>query len=183
MVAHCRARRIGGDRATFRTGDAELPSSLPRDVDLVASNCAVQWFSDLPGAFRSWAASLRPGGILALAALVRGTFPELAAAHEEAFGAPFPGLEFPDPGLLADAVRSSGLAIRSAERVDSVSAHADAREAFRSFRKIGARLPGRAPLAHGEMRRLLAAMGRQGSGAGEVTLTHRAIVLIAEKEG
>jgi malonyl-CoA O-methyltransferase len=182
MIAHCRARRTGGDRATFRVGDAEDPASLPGGVDLVASSCAVQWFVDLPRAIRAWAATLRPGGILALAALVRGTFPELAAAHAAAFGAPFPGLDFPDPGTLADAVRAAGLRILSADPVTRVSMHADAREAFRSFRKIGARVPGRAPLGHGEMRRLIAAMTREGDVSGEVALTHHALVIVAEKE-
>ena len=46
----------------------------------------------------------------------------------------------------------------------------------------GARIPGRAPLGHGEMRRLIAALGRQGNDAGEVELTHRALVNVAKKE-
>jgi malonyl-CoA O-methyltransferase len=181
MVERCRARRIGDGRARFAAGDAEDPAALPRGADLIASSCAVQWFSDLPAALRAWAGALAPGGILAVAALVRGSFPELEAAHAEAFGTPFPGLSFPGEAAVAGPVAGAGLRIRVLETADFASTHADPREAIRSFRKIGARIPGRAPMAPGELRRLLDAMARL-AGGGPVTLTHRATVLVAEKE-
>lgn len=180
MIAHCRERRVGGAGASFRTGDAEDPGSLPAGIDLIASSCAVQWFADLPATLRMWAAALPPGGVLGLAALVHGTFPELAAAHLDAFGCVFPGLDFPHPDALAAEFRATGLRLCVTEAVTVASAHADAREALRSFRKIGARVPGRRPLGHGEMRRLLAALGRHRNTDGEVTLTHRAVVLVAK---
>jgi malonyl-CoA O-methyltransferase len=183
MVAHCRARAIGGARAAFRAGDAEDPAALPRGADLIASSCAVQWFADLPSTLAHWASALPPGGVLALAALVRGAFPELDAAHAAVFGSPFPGLDFPPADALAATLREAGLALRTAERVEVASEHDDAREALRSFRKIGARVPGRAPLGHGGLRRLLAALDRHRNAAGRVTLTHRAVILVAVKEG
>lgn len=183
MIERCRARGIGGGRAVFRACDAEDPSCLPPGADLIASSCAVQWFSDLRAALRAWASALPPGGVLALATLVRGTFPELALAHAEAFGSPFPGLDFPDSGELASAVRATGLRIIAADAVDAAPAHADARDALRSFRKIGARVPGRRPLGHGDTRRLLAALDRLRDAAGQVTLTHRAIVIVGIREG
>ncbi len=178
MVESCRKRRIGGARASFRTGDAEDPAALPDGADMAASSCAAQWFSDLSKTLRMWAASLPAGGLIALATLVRGTFPELAAAHLEAFGTPFPGLDFPDADGLAGTLREAGMRIYAADAIELSSVHPNAREALRSFRKIGARVPGRRPLGHHDMRMLLAALDRRRNADGMVALTHRALVLV-----
>ncbi|HEY3489273.1 MAG TPA: methyltransferase domain-containing protein [Candidatus Deferrimicrobiaceae bacterium] len=182
MIAHCRSHAIGGGRAAFRRGDAECPSSLPDGVDLIASSCAAQWFSDLPATLRMWADALPPGGVLALATLVRGAFPELDAAHAAATGSPFPGLAFPEAAALAPVVRAAGLRLLADDPVAPQATYPDALGALRSFRKIGARVPGRPLLSPHGMRRLLAALDHTRNAAGEVTLTHRAHVLVAQKE-
>lgn len=182
MVERCRARFEGDSRARFLAGDVERPGSIPPGCDLVASSCAVQWLDDLPATLRMWAAALPPGGHLALATLVRGSFPELDGAHAEAFGVPFPGLDFPGEAELAAALRSGGLRLLASEPLVAVSPHADANEAIRSFRRIGARIPGLAPLSPARMRRLLAALGRRRDASGAVPLTHRALLLLARKE-
>lgn len=181
MVARCREEGLGRGRATFRVGDAEDPASLPPGADLVASSCACQWFASLPSATAAWAAALPPGGIIALAALVEGSYAELAEAHREAFGLPFPGLDYPSAAEVEALAAVSGLRLCAADAIEVISKHADARDALRSFRKIGATLPGRRPLGPGETRRLLDALGRRAGEGGIVPLTHRAFVLVAEK--
>ena len=70
------ARTAG--QARFLAGPIEqLP--LPDGLDLIASASTVQWVEDIPALMARLAASLRPGGWLALSGFGRGHFPELAA--------------------------------------------------------------------------------------------------------
>jgi malonyl-CoA O-methyltransferase len=184
MLARCRARWEGDRRVRFVLGDAEDPEMRVPAAGLVASSCALQWFADLPATVAMWAGTLVPGGVMALAALVEGSFAELDSAHAEALGARLPGLDFPSPMRLVAIARDAGLTVRAAEAETREVRHGDAREALRAFRKIGAALsgqPGRAPLPPAAMRRLLAACDRRCDGLGRMPMTYRALHLVAEK--
>lgn len=62
----------------FLEGDIERLEPLPGELDLVISNATVQWLHDLGAFFRSMAASLRPGGMLAFSTFGTGNMREIA---------------------------------------------------------------------------------------------------------
>jgi malonyl-CoA O-methyltransferase len=181
MVDACRHRFVGQPRARFEVADAEDPRACTGPVDLVATSCSAQWFADPAGTFRRWARALAPGGVVAAAMLVRGSYPELDAAHREAFGAPFPGLALPDVDEAAGLLTRAGLTLVDLEAEVVAVPYRSAREALGSFRGIGAVLrgqPGRGALGAGRARRLLAAYEAL-SAPGGARVTHRVIHAIA----
>jgi malonyl-CoA O-methyltransferase len=144
----------------------------------------VQWFNDLSGTLLRWRRALAPGGLVAAALLVRGSYPELDAAHEAAAGAPFPGLSFlPEedvPAILA----AAELAPVSLDSDCIAVRYHSARDALASFRAIGAVLSGhrgRGALGAGEVRRMLAAYERF-CGAGGARVSHRVVWVLARGE-
>ncbi|MFO7595850.1 MAG: methyltransferase domain-containing protein, partial [Desulfocurvibacter africanus] len=74
MAEACRKRWAGLARARFVVGDVEDPACLVRGADLVACSCVAQWFGNPIGTLRMWAEALAPGGILACAFLIQGSF-------------------------------------------------------------------------------------------------------------
>ncbi len=182
MVAICRERWPEGGRARFILADAEQAGSLLREVDLVASSCALQWFMEPAATLALWAGALRPGGVLALATLGSGSFAELDAAHRAALGAPLPGLRLLDAPGLESLVREAGLEPEMLVSECVTIRHADARAALRSFHQTGALLssfPGRAPLSLTEVRRLIGAYDRLRDESGAVPMTYRSLQVLA----
>jgi malonyl-CoA O-methyltransferase len=181
MVEACRRRFHGEPRARFEVADAEDPRAA-RPADLVALSCTAQWFADPETTLRGWAGALRPGGSVAAALLVHGSYAELSAAYREAFGVPFPGLALPSVDEALALLGRARLVRVRAEGVEVVARHASARDALASFRGLGAVLrdqPGRTVLGAGRARRLLAALAR-GPGAGG-RLTHRVLHAVARR--
>lgn len=178
MIDVCRRRLGSVPRARFDVADAEDPRVCVGPVDLVAASCSAQWFTDPEGTLRRWGAALAPGGLVAAALLVRGSYPELDAAHRAAFGAPFGGLAFPGEDEAVALLRSAGLVALRAEPAVAAVAYGSARDALASFRGIGAVLrgqPGQGALGAGRTRRLLAAYGALGA----AQVTHRVLHVIA----
>ena len=93
MIRACRQR---WPRHDFLAADAEEFEASPR-YDLIASNCAFQWFHDKPRAVERFCARLAPGGMLALAVPVAGSFPELERASRQAAGRGLAGLRLAEP--------------------------------------------------------------------------------------
>jgi malonyl-CoA O-methyltransferase len=183
MIDACRRSFAGEPRARFAVGDAEDPRACAGPVDLVATSCTAQWFADPAGTFRRWARALAPGGLVAAALLVRGSYPELDAAHRAASGAPFPGLGLPPEDEAAALLTRAGLALLRAEPEVVTVQYRSAREALGSFRGIGAVLrgqPGRDAFGAGRTRRLLAAYEAL-SAAGGPRVTHRVLHAIARR--
>jgi malonyl-CoA O-methyltransferase len=152
-------------------------------VELVAASCSAQWFADPAGTFRRWADALAPGGLLAAALLVRGSYPELDAAHRAALGTPFQGLPFPPEDEAAAAVSPPGLVPVVVEAASVTVRYPSARDALGSFRGIGAVLreqPGRTVLGAGRTRRLLAEYEARSPGDG-ARVTHRVLHVIARR--
>ena len=181
MIAACRRRLAGHPQATFLVADAEDPAACVGPADLVTTSCAAQWFGDAEGTFRRWGRALAPGGVLAAALLLRGSYPELDAAHRAAFGAPFPGLPLPSQADALALLRRAGLAPIGIDTVAVAVAYPSARDALASFRGIGAVLrghAGRAPLGAGAVRRLLAAYPA-GAGGDGALVTHRVLHAVA----
>ncbi len=63
----------------FLAGDIEQLEELPSELDLVVSNATLQWLDDLDGFFRTMAAHLKPGGILAFSTFSTSTMKEISA--------------------------------------------------------------------------------------------------------
>jgi malonyl-CoA O-methyltransferase len=184
MIDHCRRRWAEEPRARFVVGDAEDPRVVVPDVDLVASSCASQWFADPAGTIGRWAAALAPGGVLALACLIEGSFWELGAAHREALRTAPRGLAFATPDVMPGLLGRSALRIVHCQLQSLTVTYPSSGAALRSFRQIGAALsgqPGYVPLAPAQVRALLARYDRHRDGANRVPMTHRVQFVVAER--
>ena len=93
-------KAVGEFGALFRVMDGEHPDVAEGCVDLLVSNLAAQWFTDLPAALAGLARLLAPGGRLLLTTLGRDTFSEWRAVHQRlglTVGAP----DYPSAALLS----------------------------------------------------------------------------------
>jgi len=184
MVEHCRHHFGTNARARFVTGDVENRETLVPQPSLIASSCVAQWFTDLPATIAMWARSLAPGGLMAFACLLQGSFCELEAAYYEALQCGFRGLRLPAPETVPKLFCASGLnPILCTE--DCVTAHySSSRAALRSFRQIGAVFqgqPGHTSLGPAAVRKLIAFYDRHINSEGLAPVTHRVQYVIAER--
>jgi malonyl-CoA O-methyltransferase len=184
MVEHCRRHLGTNPQARFVTGDVEDSRMLVSRASLITSSCVAQWFTDLPAALRMWAQTLVPGGLMAFACLLQGSFCELETAYSEALQCSFRGLRLPTPETIPLLFRASGLhPIVCTE--DSVTAHyGSSRAALRSFQQIGAVFqgqPGHQFLGPAAVRRLISFYDRHVNGQGLAPVTHRVQYVIAEQ--
>jgi len=202
MVEHCRrnfnteaSAAFGADSQTaaiaptsqnvqFVCGDVEDRAMLVPDAGLIASSCVAQWFSDSPATLRMWSHVLAPGGMVAFACLLQGSFRELEEAYYDAVQCSFQGLSLPDAECLPRLFAGCGLRV-SACVEDSVSArYSSSRAALRSFQEIGADFhgqPGHSSLGPAALRRLLAAYDRFAGEQGMVPVTYRVQYVVAER--
>jgi malonyl-CoA O-methyltransferase len=155
-----RARRRLGDDSRFEWAvvDGERPDGLAATApfDVICSNLAAQWFSDLGGALTRLAAFLRPGGTLLVTTLAEGTFAEWRQAHADCGLSPGTPDYPSESELLALAPAGTTAEVKTSTYVDPVaSGHAF----LRSLRAIGAQTPsdGHRTLTAGQMRRVLRA--------------------------
>jgi malonyl-CoA O-methyltransferase len=196
MVEHCRlhlstnpATNPGSNpatnpRARFVTGDVEDRRVLVPHSNLIASSCVVQWFADLPATLRMWTTSLAPGGLMAFACLLQGSFCELETAYYDALQCRFRGLPLPAPDTIPSLFRASGLNPVECTEGRVTAHYASSREALRSFQRIGAVFrgqPGHQALGPAALRRLLSFYDRHATGQGMAPVTHRVQYVIAER--
>lgn len=153
MVAACRARLPG---CRYLVMDGERPA-VGGGFDLVCANLTAQWFRDLPATLARLADLLAPGGLLALSTLGAASFREWRAAHT-ALGLAAGTPRFVDAAALRAAFPAGALALDEETYVDRAAA---ALELPRRLRAIGAATPapGHRPLAAGQLRRVLKALG------------------------
>lgn len=150
------ATRAGVAGITARVMDGEFPD-VAGPFDLIISNLAAQWFTDLAGALSRLAALLAPGGRLVVSTLGAGSFAEWRQAHA-ALGLACGTPTYPTCQRLAGLLppgRSMVVAEPFAVR------YADGRAFLTALKTIGAGTPvaGHRPLSVAAMRRVLAAMG------------------------
>lgn len=151
MVMHC--RDAVGPVAHYLVMDGERPA-LAGPFDLIVSNLAAQWFSDLPGALLKLARLLAPGGRLALSTLGSENFAAWRAAHD-ALGLAAATPSYPSSASIVEAFPAN-LTLHLSEQ--TLPAHgADPLEFVRGLRTIGADTPspGTSPLTPGQLRRVL----------------------------
>jgi malonyl-CoA O-methyltransferase len=184
MVKHCRQHLGTNPQARFITGDVEDRGMLVPQANLIASSCVAQWFTDLPATLRMWAQALAPGGLMAFACLLQGSFCELESAYYQALQCSFRGLRLPTPETIPLLFRASGLnPITCTE--DCVIAHYESsRAALRSFQQIGAVFQGQPDhksLGPAAVRRLVSFYDRHVNTEGLAPVTHRVQYVIAER--
>ncbi|MEQ8194303.1 MAG: methyltransferase [Rhodospirillales bacterium] len=178
MVDHCRAKFAGGD-SVFLAMDGERPA-LRGGFDVICASLVFQWFEDLPASLGRLAALLNPGGHLAFATLVRGTFREWRAAHRM-FGLNAATPAFPSAADIAGSWAESwagywpdDISVRgegSVEEEEFLQTYKSARDFLLTLKAIGADTPaaGRRPLDAGSLRRILRHLDKQGS----LTITYQ----------
>lgn len=149
---------LDDNRVTVRVMDAERPDLPLSSVDLIVSNLAAQWFTDLPGTLARLSGLLAPGGRMMLSTLGAGTFAEWRQAHDRlglACGTP----AYPDATALA-AMAPAGVRAQILSEPFAVS-YPDAAAFLAALKAIGAGTPrpGYTPLPAGSLRRVMAGLG------------------------
>ena len=173
-----------GPRARFMLGDVEDRASLVPHAELVASSCVAQWFADMPATVCMWAKSLAPGGAMAFACLLEGSFCELEEAYHEALARSFRGLPLPAPEALPRLFRSCGLRPTLCAEDVVKARYAGARMALRSFQQIGAVFQGQPEhlaLGPAALRRLIESYDRRADAEGMVSVSYRVQYIVAER--
>ncbi len=171
-------------RARFVLGDVEDRASLVPHAELVASSCVAQWFADLPATVCMWAKALAPGGAMAFACLLEGSFCELEEAYYEALERSFRGLSLPSPEALPRLFRACGLRPMACVEDGVKARYAGARMALRSFQQIGAVFQGQPDhpaLGPAALRRLIESYDRRADAEGMVSVTYRVQYIVAER--
>ncbi|MCB1135049.1 MAG: methyltransferase domain-containing protein [Chlamydiia bacterium] len=128
--------------------------------DLVASSYMLQWTQDPAACLQRQMAALRPGGVLALACPVSGSFPEWQAAAAEA-GLVWTANALPEVGAL-QLPGSVSFELRS-----MTETYENAAAFFRSIKGMGAQTCRQ--LGGYELRRLLKTWDGKSPGAASVT--------------
>lgn len=144
-------------QAKAQTMDGENPDLPPASLDLVTSNLAVQWFSDLAAGLTRLHGLLRPGGLLAVSTMGRGSLAQWRHAHDQLNLSH--GLHsWPDEADLA--ARLPQPAQVSSQHF--VADYADGWDFVRSLKAIGANVPqaGHRPLSPHALARVVERMGR-----------------------
>lgn len=179
MAARCRERlgraKLGGEklagRVTALAMDGGRPALADGSVDLVCSSMALQWFADPAGAVPCWSRLLRPGGVIAVATLLRGSLANWYAALA-ASGVAAPLAPYPD---AADVGRWFGAGC-SVEVIEPLDWFDDARAFARSLKAIGANAAPNlaAPVSPAQFRGALARLGQ-----GPVAIPYRVALVVA----
>lgn len=156
MIARSRASFGKSRTFRFRQLDGEHPDLPPDEApfDLICSNLAVQWFTDLEDGLAKLFRLLRPGGRMIVSTLADGTFVEWRRANA-ALGMTAGTPPFPTQQTLA-AMRLDGQA-GTVESLTKVQSHASGTAFLRAVRSIGAGTPvsNHKPLSPAQLRKVM----------------------------
>jgi malonyl-CoA O-methyltransferase len=166
-LAPAMARAARASTPLVAVMDAARPALAP-GFDLVCSSLTLQWLKRPAAAVAAWRGLVRPGGRLAVASLLEGSFAEWRAALVEAGGAAagpaFPALEearaWFDPGAEVGTLTLT-------ER------HPNALAFLRALRAAGADAAEAGALQAGTMRRAMAAFEARGG-----AVTYRVLLAV-----
>ena len=145
------------DEAVVAVMDAGRPA-LAAGFDMVCSSLTLQWVADPKAAISSWRTLVRPGGVLAVATLVEGSFAQWRAALAEA-GVTAAGPAFPD----LDELKTWFAPEAAVEVLTLTDRHDSALEFARAAQAAGIDASDRRALTAGVMRQALKAFERDGS--------------------
>jgi malonyl-CoA O-methyltransferase len=152
--------------------DAARPALRP-GFDLVCSSLTLQWLADPAAALTAWRGLLRPGGHLAVATLIEGSFAEWRAALAEAGAAPA-GPRFP-PQAEARAWFGPDAEF---ETLAFSERHPSALAFLHGLKASGADAADARPLDGGILRRAMRAFEASGPGA-----TYEVLIAVETREG
>jgi malonyl-CoA O-methyltransferase len=147
--------------------DAARPGLLP-GFDLVCSSLTLQWLAEPAKAVRAWRGLVRPGGRLAVATMVEGSFAEWRDALAEA-GARSAGPAFP----AADEVRSWFGPDAAVEALTVSESHRNALAFLRALRAAGADAADSGALKAGIMRKAMSEFEARGA-----VVTYRVLLAV-----
>ncbi len=136
----------------------DLNQGLPPTVTgaaLLISSFALQWLDDPAGQLAHWSGRLAPGGWLALALPVAGSFDTWQVAARAA-AVPCTALSLPRADTLIQAATSAGLELRHGQHLRFSRPDQGGLDTLRHLRQLGASASRQPPLAAGQLRRLLA---------------------------
>ncbi|UXZ54640.1 malonyl-ACP O-methyltransferase BioC [Halomonas sp. 7T] len=134
MLAHAQA--LYGDVITWQQGDAAaLPFESSR-FDLIVSNLAIQWCSDINAVMQELARVLTPGGEVHITTLLPGTLKEVATAWQR----PEALLQMPDAASVERAVAQSGLTLVRSTAEQRQFYYPDLRAVMASIKGVGAQV-------------------------------------------
>ena len=151
--------------------DAARPALKP-GFDLVCSSLALQWLAEPAAAVAAWRSLVRPGGRLAVATMIDGSFAEWRAALAQA-GAAEAGPAFP----TLEGTRAWFGPNAAVEIVSLHERHPSALAFLRALRAAGADAADSGALKAGVMRRAMAAFEARGC-----STTYRVLIAV-EKVG
>ena len=139
-------------------GPWDLNQGLPPGLEaaaLLISSFALQWLDDPARQLAHWSRRLAPGGWLALALPVDGSFATWSAAATAA-GVPCTALPLPRAPALIAAASGAGLELRHCQRLRFSRPAQDGLTTLRLLRSLGATASHQTTLGAGQLRRLLA---------------------------
>lgn len=141
---------------SFRVMDGEYPDEDLRDLDLIVSNFAAQWFTNLPAALKRLHGRLRSGGLLAVATLGHDSFSAWREAHAAQNLVPVTP-DYPQAKDLFAELPGPGRIVEDCLGIP----YPDGRAFATALKRIGAGTPapGHAPLSAGALRRVIRALG------------------------
>lgn len=184
MIQRCRSNPETATLARYvETGAEDFKPGRP--CDLVASSLSFQWFPDREAILHTMAASLSPGGCIALAVPLPGTLPELAESYRAATGRAAPNLPLWDIPKYRDAFEACRLSVTCLKEDPITRTYPTALEALNALKNIGASLSllnGHKPLGAGAARRLLRqyeTMFKQRDG--RIPLTYKLLYMVGER--
>jgi malonyl-CoA O-methyltransferase len=118
-------------------GDAEALPLADRSVDLVFSNLAIQWCTDLAGVFREFRRALKPGGVALFSTFGAQTLSELRNAWAVVDDYSHVNV-FADVDMVATALREAGFAEIALETETRALEYNDVYSLMRELKGLGA---------------------------------------------
>ena len=122
---------------TRLAGDARQLPLADQSVDVIFSNCCLQWVEDLPAVFAGFRRVLRPGGLLVCSTYGPETLIELRDAFAAADTAPHVG-RFPPIAQFGDALMMAGFRDPVLDRDLFTLTYPDMPALMRELRALGA---------------------------------------------
>jgi malonyl-CoA O-methyltransferase len=177
LSGRCRIRWHEADARSFRPG-----GTFP----LIVSSSALHWMAPVGDTIKRMESILAPGGLMAAALMVRGTFEELHEARMLAAPGKVRPISLPAAGGVLDAFAGAGMRASASE--ESLRARYDSARSFlRSLNRqgvTGAADPGAAPLNRSELRALTGCYDSRCSlASGGVYASYRVLYALARKPG
>lgn len=155
-------------------GDAEQ-ITFPKELDILASASAMQWFENLPAFFTKAHAALKPGGLLALGTFAPGNLNEVRLTTGS-------GLEYPSVDRLEQWLLAAGFCGLHVDRWERALTFPNAAAVLRHLRDTGVNAVTSAIWTPHRLHRFCENYDRLfRTGNGSVTLTYKPLLLTAER--